>query len=179
VPLSDAGRAQARALSDALALVPFTRAYASDLSRALDTARAIARPHGLAVASDPRLREFNFGDWEGLTWTHILERWPELAAQPYTEARLYHPRGGEAFDDVVARATAFLHDLRVLEDERVLVVTHAGILHAIVEAFGPALRGLPDHPLVFATASITRVAMEAGGPRLITLNDVDHLNPAA
>ncbi len=179
MPLSDTGRAQARALSDALALVPFTRAYASDLSRALETAHAIARPHGLVVASDPRLREFDFGAWEGLTWAQILERWPELAEQPYTDARLYHPHEGEAFGDVVARAGAFLHDLRGLPEDRLLVVTHAGVLHAIVEALGPALRGRPAHPIVFATASITRVAMEAGGPRLITLNDVDHLHPAA
>jgi len=175
IPLSDAGRAQARALADSLALVPFTRAYASDLDRALATARTIARPHDVAVVPDSRLREFNFGAWEGLTWAQIVERWPELAKQPYTAARLYHPFGGESFDTVVARVRSFLDDVMQHDDEHVLVVLHAGTLHAAIEALAPS--DLPAEPLAFSTASVTRVAMEAGRARLMTLNDVSHLTP--
>jgi broad specificity phosphatase PhoE len=144
----------------------------------METARTIARPHGLDVVPDARLREFDFGEWEGLTWTQIVERWPELAVQPYTEAQLYHPNGGESFDAVVARARSFLDDVQRLTDANVLVVTHAGALHALIEALGPNLRGRPSEPIVFTTASITRVAMEPDGPRLITLDNVDHLHPA-
>jgi hypothetical protein len=52
------------------------------------------------------------------------------------------------------------------------------MLHAVMEAFGPNLRGRPNEPFLFTTASITRVAMEPAGPRLITLNNVDHLYPS-
>lgn len=157
--------------------MPFSRAYASDLGRALETARTIAGPHDLVVEPDPRLREFNFGAWEGLTWAQIIERWPDLARQPYTAASLYHPVDGETFDRVVARVRAFLDDLKTRDDEHVLVVLHAGALHAAIEALAP--RGLPEDPLSFSTASITRVAMEPGGARLITLNDASHLYPSA
>lgn len=144
----------------------------------METARTIARPHGLAVVPDLRLREFDFGEWEGLTWAQIVERWPELGDQSYAQARLYHPTGGESFEAVVERVRSFLNDVRTLTDANVLVVTHAGALHAFIEAFGPNLRGRPSEPIVFTTASITRVAMEPGGPRLITLDNVDHLYPA-
>jgi alpha-ribazole phosphatase len=125
------------------------------------------------------LREFDFGEWEGLTWAQIVERWPELADRSYADAKLYHPEGGESFDDVVARAASFLHDVSERADPQVLIVTHAGVLHAMIEAFGPSLQGRGTAPIVFATASITRIAMEPEGARLISLNDVDHLNPGS
>lgn len=178
IPLSEVGRTQARAAAEALAFVPFTHVYSSDLARAAETARTIARPHGLDVVSDVRLREFDFGQWEGLTWVQIVERWPELGDHSYTQARLYHPIGGETFEAVVTRASAFLSDIAGLTDANILVVTHAGALHALIEALGPNLRGRPSEPIVFTTGSITRVAMEPDGPRLITLDNVDHLHPS-
>lgn len=50
---------------------------ASDLGRAMDTARAFADPLGLEVHPDPRLRERGFGDWEGVSTEEAMERWPE------------------------------------------------------------------------------------------------------
>ena len=77
IPLNAAGVDQARALAEQLAGEPLTAVFSSDLSRALDTARAVADVHGLEVTVDPRLREKNFGTWEGLTDVEIAERFPE------------------------------------------------------------------------------------------------------
>ena len=175
MPLSDVGRAQARALAEALALTVFTRAYASDLERAVETAEAIAVPHGIGVRTDVRLREFDFGAWEGLTWAEIVVRWPEQKDHHYTSARMYHPVGGETFDAVVERVRSFFRELTGAPNERILIVAHAGALHAVIEALGI----LPPAPISFSTASITRVAMDAGKARLISLNDVSHLDPVA
>ncbi len=71
IDLSDTGRTQAKLLSMRLAGVSLQAVYASDLRRALDTARIIAEPHDLAVQALPQLREINFGAWEGLTFKEI------------------------------------------------------------------------------------------------------------
>jgi broad specificity phosphatase PhoE len=178
--LSDEGRAQAKALALALRRDPFDAVYASDLARAVETARIVAEPHGLEVRTDPRIREFDFGEWEGLTWPEITERWPELRAQGATAAKLYRPHGGETFEAVCARARAFLDDLRGTPYEHVLVVTHAGALHGILAILGEAVRDRPGDGLSvsFSQASVTRIAMDGERARIITLNDVSHLNPA-
>ncbi len=176
VPLSERGRAQAAAIGAALSSIPFRHAYSSDLQRATATARAIVADHNLTIEADARLREFDFGQWEGLTWAEITARWPELNARMPTQARRYEPVGGETFSHVVARVRAFLDDLRGrVTTGHALIVTHAGVLHAAMEVLAP--RGYDPLGTVFSTASITRVAMEGGHARLITLNDVSHLDP--
>ncbi len=159
---------QAAQASRALAGEHVDIIYSSDLVRAVETAEIVAAPHHLAVQRDERLREFDFGEWEGLTWPEITARWPEFLDHAGTEAKYYHPTGGESFDDVRARVQAFLRDLRSRSEERVVVVTHAGVLHAMVDGLGPNVS--------FAQASITRITMDSAGVRLITLNDVSHLN---
>jgi broad specificity phosphatase PhoE len=175
IPLSEIGRAQARAVSLRLQGEPFNRCYASDLDRATETARIIVEPRGMAVTIEPRIREFDFGEWEGLTWDEIVARWPDVQAYGSTAARLYHPQGGESFDAVCARVASFVADLRLCGDARVLAVTHAGVLHALFEVFGDTLEGRGPEPIRFAHASVTHIAIEPKRARIVTLNDVSHL----
>lgn len=180
IPLSSEGRAQAQALCAALQLHHFDAVYSSDLQRAIETARIVAKPHHLEVQIDPRIREFDFGEWEGLTWPQIVERWPEFSEHGATAAKLYQPQGGETFDIVCERVESFLDDLRRTSYEHVLVVTHAGVLHAVLDVLGSAIQDRPGDGLSvsFSQASITKIAMSGEQVRLITLNDVSHLSSA-
>ncbi len=99
IPLNAAGVDQARALAEQLAGEPLTAVFSSDLSRALDTARAVADVHGLEVTVDPRLREKNFGTWEGLTDVEIAERFPEARRGQWGD--------GETTEEVAERVWAF------------------------------------------------------------------------
>jgi len=179
IELSDEGRAQARALAGALRGESFDRAFASDLLRARETASIIAEPHGLHVEIDERLREFDFGAWEGLTWDEIIERWPYLREVRFTDPKAYEPEGGESFVSVCARVKDFLNDMSALDAQRVLVVTHAGVLHAVCNVLASALGESQEAALgrVFSPASITRIAMDGTRVRLISENDVAHLSP--
>ena len=147
----------------------------SDLSRAYDTARTIRGD--LPVQRDPRWREFAFGQWEGLTWEQILERWPHLRDQPPTAASLYTPEGGESFDAVAARVSRSLHELREAGYANALVVTHAGPLHAMLHTlFGEREAEMAEALAVrFSPASVTRIVWEEDGAQLLTLNGVAHL----
>jgi len=66
-PLSDFGRRQARQLAEELAEEKLDAIYASDLSRASETAEIVGVRLGLGVVIDPGLREKDWGTWEGLT----------------------------------------------------------------------------------------------------------------
>lgn len=143
--------------------------------RAVETAKIVLGEAGVDVCVDPRLREFDFGLWEGLTWAEICERWPRQAAKTLTDALAYRPEGGEAFADVEARVASFLADLERAAPARVLVATHAGVLHALLAVLSPRL--LPEQrelKIVFSPAGITRVTMNGERARLITVNDVSH-----
>jgi broad specificity phosphatase PhoE len=171
VPLSDEGRSQARRLAARLRDERFDVIYASDLLRAFETASIVAEPHGLTVRKDPRLREFDFGDWEGLTWDEIVATRPHLQEHALTAASLYAPDGGETFAMVCDRLRPFFDELRASPSAHAAIVMHAGPLHAAL-----AVLGIDEHGQRFAPASLTRITMEAGRPRLISVSDVRHLD---
>jgi broad specificity phosphatase PhoE len=178
VPLSERGRAQAAAIASALGSIPFSHAYASDLQRASETAHTVVASRSLPVELDARLREFDFGAWEGLTWAQIVERWPEFDQRLPTQPLRYEPVEGERFEHVIARVRAFLDDLFArVSTGHALIVTHAGALHAVMQVLAP--QGFDPLGMVFSTGSITRLAMEDGRARIITLNDVSHLDSRA
>ncbi len=126
---------------------------------------------------DVRWREFAFGEWEGLTWDEICERWPDLAQHGSTAAKLYTPAGGESFDAVRARVGEAIRDLHERGYEHALIVTHAGPLHAMLHTFfGEREAEMAEALAVrFAPASVTRIALEEGGARLLSLNEIAHL----
>jgi alpha-ribazole phosphatase len=139
VPLSARGRREAEEVADELADLPVTGVYASDLERAIETARPIAARHNLEIVTDPGFREIDQGEWTGLTTAEIRERWPDL----WGRARHYSTRpGGESPAAVRERALASL--ARVVEahpDETVVVVSHGGTIRWI----SAQVLGFDDH----------------------------------
>ncbi len=113
VPLAPEGRAQAEALARRLSGVRIDRVVSSPMLRALETAQTIAT--GRPVELDERLRELDYGRWEGLTYAEVQARDPELRSRWEHDPAETHSPGGESGDDVAARALAFLVDLLAVE----------------------------------------------------------------
>jgi broad specificity phosphatase PhoE len=141
IPLDDEGQAQAQALAAHLRPERFDLAVSSDLTRARTTAEAIVSGRvGLTLELDPALREMRFGAWEGLTWAEIVERWPELSEKYEYSPRNYVPEGGEGWDALCERIEAAMRRVtaRLAPDGRALIVSHAGVMHAILHVVGSA-----------------------------------------
>jgi broad specificity phosphatase PhoE len=171
IPLDATGQAQARALAAYLSVFAFARGVTSDLLRARETAETILRDRDVPLELDARWREMRFGAWEGLTWPEIVARNPEFEGRSSTVPRFYTPQGGESFDEVCARVGEAVATLTegAVAGERLLVVTHAGVLHALLrvllgESEAGALR------VRFLPASVTRFAVSASGTRILELN---------
>lgn len=173
VPLDAHGRAQAILLAMQLRSPPLDAAVSSDLERSAETARIILTEHpGVPLRLDADLREMAFGDWEGLTWAQIVKADPQLDREGWTQPRSYSPPGGERFDDVVRRVASAVARIAVDHPHgRVLVVTHAGVLHALLRVvLGEGEAESLD--VRFTPGATTRFALEGPGRgRLLALNE--------
>ncbi|UPY37008.1 histidine phosphatase family protein [Sediminicoccus sp. KRV36] len=98
----------------------------SPLRRCRLLAEAIAAQRGRAVQLDPRLREMDFGAWEGLPWDDIPRAELDAWAADFLQAR---PHGGESVAQLRARSHAALAEHRA-RPGRHLLVTHAGVIKA-------------------------------------------------
>lgn len=173
VPLDAEGLAQAAAIAEHLRGESFDIAVSSDLSRAVATARAILAGRELPLQLDTGLREMQFGAWEGLTWDEIVARWPEINNETGASPRNYTPEGGESWPALGGRVRDALHRITadLAPDGRALIVSHAGIMHAIVGiVMGPENEATLG--VKFLPASILRVRGSfAGGWELAAVNE--------
>jgi len=101
------------------------KVFSSPLTRC----RQLAETFSGIVTTDARLQELNFGDWEGKRFDDIeadvLQHW---TGNFVTAA----PPNGENFEDLYQRAGGFWEDLLATEAEQVLVITHAGVIRALL-----------------------------------------------
>jgi broad specificity phosphatase PhoE len=126
VPLSEHGRAQARAAARTIADLDFDLHLASTLSRSAESAR-ILRP-GRAVEHDGDLCEIDFGRWEGLTRAEIEALDPELAAAWARDPLRFDFPEGEKRSEFHARVDRGLARAFGRDVERLLLVAHKGVV---------------------------------------------------
>ncbi|KAL5994780.1 hypothetical protein ACLOJK_024835 [Asimina triloba] len=111
-----------------------TAIYSSDLKRAKNTAEMIAKKcHIRTVTEVPQLKERHVGSLQGLFWGEIQEKEPEAYHAFFSsEHDLEIPGGGESFNQLCERSVEALEEIASRhKGERVIVVTHGGILRAI------------------------------------------------
>ena len=120
ISLDETGEAQAEYAARRLATLMPTAIFASDLSRAQQTAAPLSRLTGLPVTPDKALRERSGGVWEGLTDTEIRERYPRERAS-------WNPPDGEATSVVAGRMSGALNRIATgLEPGQLAVVVSHG-----------------------------------------------------
>jgi uncharacterized phosphatase len=175
-PLTALGREQATETAWALAGVDtrFAALWASDLSRAADTAAILGEALALgAPRTDVRLREAYAGEWEGMTPPEIEAGWPG-----WLDAHR-RPPSFEPFHTVVGRALAALRDIAVdaadaadcADDggSAVLVVTHSGLIRSVIRHLGVEDERVPNLGGVWLTVEASPTA---GAVDQITLDDM-------
>jgi probable phosphoglycerate mutase len=131
--LTELGREQARAAAQRLASSGAVRVVSSPLRRARDTAAAVADVLGVGVDVDVDLVETDFGEWEGLTFTDIRERWPDEVAAWRSDPAVAPP-GGESFTAVAARVRRARERLVAsAPGQTVVVVSHVTPIKTLLQ----------------------------------------------
>ena len=175
VGLSAAGLRQAERLSMRLATEKIDTIYASDLLRASETAKIIAAKHQLAAVTCAELREINFGQIEGLTFTEVSQLYPEVVELwRKGSPRLKYP-GGESLNQLARRVGKFLDRLKKHTPEAtILIVAHSGVLRTLIRCLlGLGPRYLRQFRLDLASLSILETYPQ--GAIINLLNDTSHL----
>ncbi len=173
-PLSHEGRAQASALGAALKETRIDRAFASDLSRARETADLVLGSRNLPVETCRDLRELDFGRWEGRLGTELAVQEPELFRAWHTGDPAFAAPGGESVGDLVRRIESFVEKNKegMLQGTS-LVVAHGGSVRGLLHA----VLGIPLEIVGrfnVARASLSILEVEPFGSVLMLYNEVSH-----
>jgi broad specificity phosphatase PhoE len=175
MPLTPVGLAQSQAIAARLADVGARALYSSDLTRARQTAEAVAETTGLAIELDPALREVDVGSWVGLTSDEAG------VADPAGHARWVAGgtgwTDGETYPAMAARVVAAVTEIasRYAGRERIVIVAHGGPIRALAaHAVGLAGDGR-SHLSAGPNASLTTIEVRPTGWRLMGYNDAGHI----
>ncbi len=166
IELNEAGRRQAQALAVRLKDQRWDLLISSDLSRAMDTAKAIGRLNPMPFRTDARLRERSFGEIEGTTLDERLRRWGE------NWRSLDH--GGESDRQLSIRALDIWHELASdAKHENILVVTHGGFIYHLLHDL------LPGHSFPPPIQNTSLSLLQRVEDRWVCdpYNSATHLNP--
>jgi broad specificity phosphatase PhoE len=132
-PLNQAGLAEARQAAHALAGLPLDAIITSDLQRAARTAAIISHHTGLPVRVDERLREVDLGDWEGILFPEIQERYPAEIEARKREPLDFRAPGGETLREVARRVWQAADEIAIkYPGKQVVVVSHGLALASLL-----------------------------------------------
>lgn len=178
VHLNAYGKAQAAALSERLGDLPIAAVYTSPLERCVETASAIATPRGLPLRLVEQIGEVRYGEWQGAELKELYkhELWPGIQ---------FYPSGtrfpnGETLGEAQMRMVQALDSLRAQHPKEIIAVcSHADIIKLAVAYYIGMHMDLFQR-LVINPCSLTAIAFERMGPRLLAFNDtgsLEHLRP--
>jgi broad specificity phosphatase PhoE len=172
VGLLPAGKAQARAVAHRVRALAPSAVYSSDARRAQETGETIAAACRVPLAVNAALREIDFGAWAGQTYADVVAA-DSAARAWFTDPSTVVP-GGESIADVADRVHRVLRALDQGDEERAVIVGHAGSLRlALAQALGMSLSSY--WRLRLDCASLSVMTWTADGLIVERLNDTAHL----
>ncbi len=120
------------------------------------------------ITEDERLKEMNFGDWEGLFWSDI----PEEVTMPWMQDFVNVPTpNGENFVALVTRANTFWQEItaRYSAKQQIVVTTHGGVIRSMISSlFEMELKNAFRFEISYG--SITKISIRHGIPKVEYLN---------
>ncbi len=122
IPLNETGRQQAAALKNLLREINFSACFSSDLQRASETAAIVVSECPLEIVKESRLRDRNYGDFEGKSF------------KDFEDVMLEQCASVENRGEVRKRIEAFLVDKAEQKQHQgnVLIVTHGGFMSSVL-----------------------------------------------
>ncbi len=165
--LNELGTYQAERLAAMYHTHRFDAIYSSDLQRAYHTAHPLAKLKGIDVQTKSSLRERCYGDWEGLTYEEIRERFKDVDP----EQSIY---GIEPFLTMQQRAGATLTEIVTRHlGETVAVVSHGGFINSFLHYITEGKQGTGISRIDNAGVSLIRFSPD--GWEVLKVNDTSHL----
>lgn len=174
--LSDQGRRQVARLARRMSSERASVLYSSPLLRALETARPVAEATGAQIRLEPDLREIHCGEVDGWPVQEVRRLYPDLwQANLRQDDDGFRWPGGETYGELRDRSLGALRRIAAAHPgERVLVVTHAGVISQIVGCLAGigAARWERYRP---ENCSLTELDWQGETGRVVSYDDRGHL----
>jgi len=133
VPLTPKGFEQYHLLAERLKDVAVSACYTSDLTRCVQGAEILCGQREILIQSRRELRELSFGEWEGMAWTELAERFPEAWKNRMKSFVEFRAPGGENLLDLRNRVVPAIREIIACHPgEEVFVVGHGGVNRIIL-----------------------------------------------
>jgi len=178
-PLSELGERQAELTAGFLASEGINAIYSSDLERAVQTARPLAKLLDLEINTSPEFRERHVGVLEGLTFNESRENYPEDYFALVNRSVNHVISGGESYRHLLRRINGKLNEiLRSNQGKRIAIFSHTGAICFItLQLLGAIHRGTKRTPwLITSNCGINRFELRGRrNVRVLALNDTRHL----
>lgn len=160
--LNETGRKQVECLKDQLNIDQFDEIYVSPLKRAQQTAEILNQgTHTLKI--DDRLKEINYGEWDGLPSKKTATEHPDgFDENGYIdEDYIKYATNGETYPEVFHRIQDFINDMSNKNNEKIMVVCHGFITRSFVKV----VTKVPDIADVMEpdNASVTKIKISDSG----------------
>lgn len=141
----------------------------SDLIRASATADAIGQTRK-RLPNEPLIREFNFGDWDGLSFKQINEKHPDLCRAYWETPGDITPPNGESWNDAAGRIKQFVDRINTEHPNRhIIAVAHIGVIMTQIQIAG----GISAYDAVGHSVdnlSVTRLEHDSGNWKTCGVN---------
>ena len=175
VPLNSAGIEQAEKLAFSLKDEKIDLIYSSNLVRARVTAEKIAEYHSVDVNIRDDLREMDQGIFEGLDFSYIQEKYPDVLEHWRKDPDTLQLPGGESLKGVQQRALDAIADIKSrFGSQNIVVVSHNMVIGTLFCSLtGSPLKKLRDYIVDEASKSIVEIYDDRFV--IISFNDIDHL----
>lgn len=169
VHLSESGEREAKELAGRLSELSIKAVYSSPMERCMETAEALAEPHGLGVEGAEGLAEVDYGTWQNRTFRSLTKTklWRKVQLHP---SQVTFPEG-ESIRTLQSRAVEAIEGIRGRHKRgTVLAVSHADVIKTILAHY----LGMPldlFQRLWVEQASVTAISFGDGFPRVLRMGD--------
>lgn len=130
VGLSAEGKAQVQKVGRQLRHIPFDTILVSPMKRCVDTVELLEIDFPFKIIDS--LREVDFGEWEGKTFSEICEASPELVDKWTKESGNFTFPSGESLSDFKARVDTVAQMLYTSDNPQMLIVSHGGVIRHLI-----------------------------------------------
>lgn len=173
--LNETGQKQISKLKENLNINDFDEVYASPLKRAQESAQILNQ--GVhEIKTDARLREINYGAWDGLSAADVQAKYPQCFDENNYLSANYsdYAEGAETYKEVLDRLQSFLNDMSNKGDEKILVVCHGFVTRSFVQLVTetPNIEDI----LEAINAAVTKIKIsDSGKTYLAYYNRLEHI----
>jgi broad specificity phosphatase PhoE len=175
IPHDETGREEARLAGEWLKGETIHAAYCSPLSRARDTAEAVAHHHGLLVTDLPGIIDLNYGDWQGMPLAEVKVKYSDLYRQWETAPHTVRFPGGETLEEVSKRAWAAVGEVVPRHPNQTVLLAAHRVVNKVLIARFVGLDNSHFWRIGQDTTAINRFRLVGDTWHFMLINDTCHL----